>query len=91
MRSFGATPRQTVGGLSTAQLIPALAGALLGIPVGTALYGAVQNGGPQGSPRAWWLLAMVLGMLLAVAGLTVIPARTGGRRPVAEILQSETP
>jgi hypothetical protein len=33
---------------------------------------------------------MVAGMLLAVAGLTVIPARIAARRPVAEILQAET-
>jgi hypothetical protein len=33
----------------------------------------------------------VAGMVLAVAGLTVIPARMGARRPVAEILQAETP
>ncbi len=88
-RSIGATPQQTVAGLLAAQLLPALAGAILGIPAGKALYGAVQNGGPQGSPPAWWLLTMVLGMLLAVAGLTAIPARIGARRPVAEILQAE--
>lgn len=86
---LGATPQQTVAGLSAAQLLPALAGALLGIPAGTALYGAVQSGGPQGSPPTWWLLTMVLGMLLAVAGLTAIPAHIGARRPVAEILQAE--
>jgi len=91
VRSLGATPRQAVAGLSVAQLLPALAGAILGIPAGTALYGAVQNGGPQGSPPASWLLATVLGMLLAVACLTALPARAGARRPVAEILQSETP
>jgi putative ABC transport system permease protein len=34
-------------------------------------------------------LAVVLGTLLVVAGLTAIPARIGARRPVAEILQSE--
>jgi ABC-type lipoprotein release transport system permease subunit len=88
-RSLGTTPQQTVAGLLAAQLLPALAGAILGIPAGKALYGAVQNGGPQGSPPAWWLLTMVLGMLLAVAGLTAIPARIGARRPVAEILQAE--
>jgi hypothetical protein len=43
------------------------------------------------APPAWWLLAMVAGILLAVAGLTVIPARIGARRPVAEILQAEAP
>jgi ABC-type lipoprotein release transport system permease subunit len=88
-RSLGATPQQTVTGLMAAQLLPALAGAILGIPAGKALYGAVQNGGPQGSPPGWWLLTMVLGTLLAVAGLTAIPARIGARRPVAEILQAE--
>jgi putative ABC transport system permease protein len=88
-RSIGATPQQTVAGLSAGQLLPALAGALLGIPAGTALYGAVQSGGPQGSPPTWWLLAMVAGMLVVVAALTAIPARVGARRPVAEILQAE--
>ena len=88
-RSLGATPQQTVAGLSAAQLLPALAGALLGIPIGTALYGAVQKGGPQGSSPTWWLLAMIAGILLAVAGLTAIPARIGARRPIAEILQAE--
>jgi len=79
-----------VAGLSATQLLPALAGALLGIPAGTELYAAVQGAGPRGTPPAWWLLAMVLGMLLAAAGLTAIPARAGVRRPTAEILQAET-
>jgi putative ABC transport system permease protein len=89
VRSLGATPQQAVAGLSVAQLLPALAGAVIGIPAGRALYGAVQAGGPQGRPAAWSLLAMVAGLLLAVAALTAVPARIGARRPVAEILQSE--
>jgi ABC-type lipoprotein release transport system permease subunit len=89
VRSLGATPGQTVAGLSATQLLPALAGALLGIPAGAGLYSAVQGAGPRGTPAAWWLLAMVLGMLLAAAGLTAIPARAGTRRPAAEILQAE--
>jgi ABC-type antimicrobial peptide transport system permease subunit len=67
----------------------ASSGTMLGIPIGTALYAAVQNGGPSGSPPAWWLLAMILAMLLTVTGITAIPARRGARAPVAEILQAE--
>ncbi len=72
-------------------LTSALIGALVGIPAGTTLYGLVQNGGPQSNPSAWWLLVMVLGILIAVAVLTAVPARLGARRPAAEILQAETP
>jgi putative ABC transport system permease protein len=51
---------------------------------------AVANGaGILTIPPVWWLVAVVLGTLVAVAGLTVIPARIGARRPAAEILQSE--
>lgn len=80
-----------MAGLSAAQLLPALAGVLLGIPAGTELYSVVQTGGPQGSPPAWWLLALlalVAGTLLAVTALTVIPARAGAGRPIAEVLHS---
>ncbi len=90
VRSLGATPGQTVAGLSAAQLLPALVGVLLGIPAGSELYSVVQNAGPHGSPPSWWLLVMVAGTLLAVAGLTAIPARAGARRPIAEVLQSAT-
>jgi len=88
-RSLGATARQTVAGLSAAQVIPALAGTLLGIPAGEALYGAVQNGGRQASPAAWWLLALVGGVLLAVLTLTAVPARVAARRPVTDVLAQE--
>jgi putative ABC transport system permease protein len=89
VRALGATPQQTFAGLVAAQLLPAIIGAVLGIPIGTALYAAVQNGGPRGSPPIWWLLVMILAMLLTVTGLTAIPARLGARAPVAEILQAE--
>jgi ABC-type lipoprotein release transport system permease subunit len=89
-RSLGATPRQAAASLSAAQLLPALAGALLGIPAGSELYAAVQGAGPRGTPPAWWLLAMVLGMLVAATALTAFPAQAGARQPVADILQAET-
>jgi len=89
-RSLGTTPRQTAGSLLVTQLLPALAGALLGIPVGIALYGAVQQGGSQAGPPLSWLLFLVLGMLAAVVALTAVPANISTRRSVAQILQSET-
>jgi len=63
---------------------------LLMVVITAAMAAAVQGAGPRGTPPAWWLLAMVLGMLLAAAGLTAVPARAGVRRPAAEILQAET-
>ena len=71
---------------------PALPGALLGIPLGIGLFAAANGAGAVAMtiPPAWWLLAAVLGTLLAVAVLTTIPARIGARRPAGEILQAET-
>jgi putative ABC transport system permease protein len=89
-RALGANPRQVTAGLSAAQLLPALPGAMAGIPAGIALSAAVSNGQTLAVPPAWQLLAVVAGTLLVVAGLTAIPSRIGARRPVAEILQSET-
>jgi putative ABC transport system permease protein len=91
-RALGATPWQVSAGVSAAQVLPALPGALLGIPLGIGLFAAANGGGSATTvvPPAWWLVAAVLGILLAVAGLTAIPARVGARRPAGEILQSET-
>jgi putative ABC transport system permease protein len=91
-RALGVTPRQVSAGLAAAQVLPALPGALLGVPLGIGLFAAVNGSGGRvlTIPPAWWLAAAVLGTLVAVAGLTTIPARIGARRPAAEILQSET-
>jgi hypothetical protein len=40
-------------------------------------------------PPVSWLVGAVLVSLLALAGLTAIPARADARRPVGEILRSE--
>jgi hypothetical protein len=91
-RALGATPQQVSAGMSAAQVLPALPGAILGVPLGIGLFAVANGGGAKATilPPAWWLAAAVLGILVAVAGLTAIPARIGARRPAAEILQAET-
>src|SRR6266545_1474815 len=82
-RALGATPRQVSAGLSAAQVLPALVGAVLGVPGGLALWSALANG-DEATPTSWQLLAVVVGTVFVVAGLTTIPARLGARRPAAE-------
>lgn len=86
-RALGATPQQVSAGLSAAQVLPALAGAVLGILGGIGLVAAVSRDTP--AIPLWWMLATVLGTVLVMAGLSALPARVSARRPVAEILQSE--
>jgi len=87
-RALGATPQQVSAGLSAAQVLPAPAGAILGVPGGIGLLSAVD---PDATtlPPLWQLLAVVVGSVLAVAGFTALPARLDARRPAAEILRSE--
>jgi ABC-type lipoprotein release transport system permease subunit len=87
-RALGATPREVSAGLSAAQVLPALTGAVLGIPGGIGLYMAVHPDKVP-IPPLWWLLAVVAGAVLVVTALTTIPARFGSRGPVAEILRSD--
>jgi putative ABC transport system permease protein len=86
-RALGATPQQVTAGLSAAQIMPALAGAVLGIPGGYLLFSVASQGGTASQPPAWWLIVAVLGTVLVVAVLTAIPARVGARRPLAGILE----
>jgi ABC-type lipoprotein release transport system permease subunit len=94
-RALGATPREVSAALAAAQVLPALAGAVLGVfPGGFALFHAIMaiTGGDSDRatlPSLWRLLALVLVTVLVVAVLTAVPARLGGRRPVAETLQAE--
>jgi putative ABC transport system permease protein len=88
-RALGATPQQVTAGLSAAQLLPALAGALLGIPGGLELIAIADPDAATPTPPLWQLLAVVPGTVLLIAALTAIPARLAARRPAAEILQTE--
>ena len=86
--ALGATPQQVRAGLVMAQVIPALPGAILGLPLGIGLF-KVAGHGLSGLPPVLWLVAAVLGTVLVVAALTSVPARIGLRRPIAEMLQAE--
>lgn len=88
-KALGATPRQVAAGLASAQLGPALLAAVLGIPIGLALYQLAGGNVHEASPPALWLVAVIPGTLIAVAVLTAIPARLGARRSPAEVLRSD--
>jgi putative ABC transport system permease protein len=88
-RALGATPRQVSSGLCAAQMLPALPGALIGIPLGIALFTVANGAGIVSVPPTTWLLAVVLGTLVVVATLAALPARISARQPVAPILQAE--
>jgi putative ABC transport system permease protein len=91
VRALGATPGQVSAGLSGAQVLPALIGALLGIPGGFGLVNAVRHnaGSVVTTPPIWWLAAVVVGTAVVVAALTAVPARIGAWRSVAAVLQTE--
>jgi len=86
--ALGATPQQVRTGLIMAQVIPALPGAILGLPLGIGLFKVAAHG-LTGLPPVPWLVGAVLGTVLVVAVLTSVPARIGLRRPVAEMLQTD--
>ena len=88
-RALGATPRQVVTGLSTALLLPALFGALLGIPGGLGLHHLAKEAGATPLPAVLWLVVTIVAMTLVIAVLTAVPVSLGTRKPVAEALQSE--
>jgi putative ABC transport system permease protein len=88
VRAVGATPRQVSVGLAAAQVVPALAGAVLGVIGGLELIDAVSSGESLNVPL-WQLLAVVPATTLAVALLTTVPVRLATRRPTAEILRAE--
>jgi putative ABC transport system permease protein len=89
-RALGAPPQQVTEGIAAAQVLPAVPGALLGIPLGIGLFDIAAQGAGVVVPPAWWLAAAVVGILVAVGVLAAIPASVGARRPVSPVLQSET-
>jgi hypothetical protein len=87
MRALGARARQVSTGLVVAQVLSALPGAVLGIPLGLGLFKVSVSDGNLPSPLS--LIATVIGTLLVMAALTVIPARIGSMQPIVGALQAE--
>jgi putative ABC transport system permease protein len=87
MRALGARARQVSSGLVVAQTFSALPGAIVGIPLGLGLFKATVKSGALPSPL--WLMTTVIGTLVAMAALTVVPARIGSMQSIVEVLQSE--
>lgn len=88
-RALGATAAQLTVGLSAAQVVLAILGALLGLAGGYGLFTVANQGGSVSQPPAWWLVSALLGTLVAVTALTAMPARLGAPLPVAEALQAD--
>ncbi|WP_432932434.1 FtsX-like permease family protein [Microbispora sp. CA-135349] len=87
-RTLGATPGQISAGLSAAQLLPSLPGALIGGPLGAGLLSLFSAGNAVEAPSSW-LLGATLATLVATAALTALPARLAARRSVAQTLSAE--
>ncbi|MEV1006193.1 FtsX-like permease family protein [Streptomyces sp. NPDC049881] len=86
-RTLGATPGQVIVALCTAQLLPAIGGIAVGVPIGIglfALFSAVVV-----IPPASWLAAAAPAVLLAVAALAALPAWLHTRSPAGRILNAE--
>jgi putative ABC transport system permease protein len=86
---LGATAGQVTAGLSMVALLPALPAAIIGIPLGIAVYHVLTSGTPLTVLPAWQLAGVFLATLLAVTVLTAIPSRLAARHSPARILQTE--
>jgi ABC-type antimicrobial peptide transport system permease subunit len=87
MRALGSTTRQVSSGLASAQLLAALPGAIVGVPLGIGLFKVLSKGATT-MPDTMSLVATVVGTLIVVAALTTIPARIAARVPAPEVLQA---
>ncbi len=85
-RTLGVSPNQAAVGLGLAQLVPAVAGLLLGGVAGAALFHALSSS-QQTAPATAQLTGLALLTLVLTVALTALPARLEARRPLAETLR----
>jgi putative ABC transport system permease protein len=85
-RALGVSPTQAAAGLGIAQLIPAMAGMVLGGIAGSVIFEALSSSNPA-SPSIVQLTGLALVALALTVTLTAVPARLEARRPIAEVLR----
>jgi putative ABC transport system permease protein len=90
-RALGASPNEVTMGVALAQIASAVLGALVGLPLGVALFSALSPSNNVSAPPWWSLTGLVPATALLAAILTALPARISSRQPVAGILQAEHP
>lgn len=88
-RALGATTKQLSGGLTSALLIPAVPGAIAGIPLGLLFVTAASHGSRATTPSALWLVCTCLCVVAALGVLSAIPARIEARRAAVEVLETD--
>jgi predicted lysophospholipase L1 biosynthesis ABC-type transport system permease subunit len=86
-QALGATKGQVGSGVSTAYVLPATLGALVGIPGGMALFDALSDDATATLP-VWQLAAVVLATVVLSGCLATASARLAASRPVAEVLRA---
>lgn len=88
-RALGATTAQLSRGLSSALLIPAVPGAIAGVPLGLLFVTAASHGSHVTAPPAILLVGTCLGVMAAIGMLSAIPARIEARRATVDVLASD--
>ncbi|MGH3472071.1 MAG: FtsX-like permease family protein [Nocardioidaceae bacterium] len=87
-QALGASPGQVTAGLCATQLLSALPGSILGIPLGIALLQAVvKSSDAYKLTPLWWYPLMILGSCVTLTVLSSIAARVGVNRSLAPTLQ----
>jgi putative ABC transport system permease protein len=88
IQALGSTPAATLGSIATALAVPAALGAAAGLPVGFALFSALENSNTA-TPVPFVTLASVLVLVVvAAAGTAALAARLNSRRTIAQTLQA---
>jgi putative ABC transport system permease protein len=88
-RALGATTEQLSGGLATALLIPAVPGAIAGIPLGLLFVTAASQGSRAIIPSPLWLACACLSVVAAIGVLSAVPARIEARRAAVDVLEPD--